>query len=162
MIDNLIRFEQTLADETATKQLGQQLAGALASEVRAHIYLEGQLGAGKTCLVRGFISGLGYEGKVKSPSYSLIEPYLIQGRQVYHFDFYRINDPQELELIGINEYFAENAICLVEWPELAAKLLPVPDLEIKLNLCDAGRQVSIEANNSRGKLWVQRLSQAWC
>ena len=154
-----MHLEKFLPDEASTTQFGQQLAQALSNETRAHIYLKGQLGAGKTCLVRGFISALGYEGKVKSPSYSLIEPYLIHGRHVYHFDFYRINDPQELELIGINEYFAENAICVVEWPELAEKLLPRADLVISLNLSQSGRQMCIEAQNPRGKVWLQRLSQ---
>lgn len=151
--------EKFLPDEEATYRMGQQIAHALAEQTAAHIYLHGQLGAGKTCLVRGFLRALGYQGKVKSPTYSLIEPYPIAGQHVYHFDFYRINDPGELEVIGISEHFSENAICLVEWPELAAEILPVPDLYISLDLMKEGRHIKIEAKNDRGNVWLQRLIQ---
>ena len=118
-----------LADEAATEALGAELANQVPAGV---VWLEGELGAGKTCLVRGWLRALGHAGAVKSPTYTLVEPYVISGKSVYHFDLYRVADPEELEIIGIRDYFHTSSLCLVEWPRQAAEALPEPDLEVRL------------------------------
>jgi len=106
------------------------------------IFLQGELGAGKTTFVRGFLRGLGYEGKVKSPSYHLVEMYEFLGKTIYHFDFYRIKDARELEFLGISECFRDS-ICLIEWPEIGFSLLPQPTIIISIDTVDSGRKVFI-------------------
>src|SRR5579863_7253640 len=120
----MVTYDITTPSEM--EQLGAQLAKACPSKII--IFLEGPLGAGKTTLTRGFLRGLGYTGSVKSPTYTLVEPYQINNQRVFHFDLYRVVDPRELEFIGIREYFSEEAICIIEWPERARAFLPTPDL----------------------------------
>ena len=134
-----------LKDEAATLQYGSSLANRLRGD--ALVLLRGELGAGKTTLVRGILRGLGHTGSVKSPTYTLLEPYELAQQTVYHFDFYRIADSQELEFIGIDELMDADAIKLVEWPEHAADKLPDPDLEILLEVEGAGRRLEIHAQN---------------
>ncbi len=125
--------------EAAMLQAGMRLASKLPRN--GLVFLEGDLGAGKTTLARGILRGLGFEGHVKSPTYTLVEPYGFSGIQVYHFDFYRINDPQELDFIGLDELIAAEALKLIEWPERAGGQLPPPDLVIRIYAQDAGRIV---------------------
>jgi len=115
------------------------------------IFLRGNLGAGKTTLARGILRGLGYQGKVKSPTYNLVELYKISRLYFYHFDFYRFNDPIEWEDAGFREYFNAESICLVEWPEKARGLLPTADLEILLGITETGRNVEIQAGTEAGR-----------
>jgi len=153
--------------------LGAALAGILTPGLK--IYLHGDLGAGKTTLVRGLLRTLGHSGPVKSPTYSLVELYVISGYIVYHFDFYRFNRPEEWLEAGLDEPFNQDTICLVEWPEKAAKLLPPADLEVFIDVTDvtdvtagAGadqpkidsgelRQVAIQANSERGRQCLSGL-----
>lgn len=115
------------------------------------IFLKGDLGAGKTTLARGILRGLGYEGKVKSPTYNLVELYKISRLYFYHFDFYRFTDPIEWEEAGFREYFNENSICLVEWPEKAEKLLPIADIQISFTIIETGRKIEIQAGTEVGR-----------
>ena len=145
----------TIPDAQAMQQLGQQLAGNCPSGSR--LYLQGQLGTGKTTFVRGFLLGMGYQGKVNSPTYTLVEPYELTQATVYHFDLYRIHDPLELEAIGLRDYFDGEAICLVEWPEKAAQLLGEPDVMIHIEHRQALRDVTLRAVSNPGKIILESL-----
>lgn len=138
-----------LGDEQATLALGAALAGALApGQV---IYLCGDLGAGKTTMVRGLLRALGYQGNVRSPTYTLVELYAISKLDFYHFDFYRFANAEEFLDAGLDEYFQGRGICLVEWPERAAPFLPAPDLRIALTVAESGRRAQIAALSEEGK-----------
>lgn len=115
------------------------------------ILLRGDLGAGKTTFTRGFIQGGGVEGVVKSPTYTLVEPYQVDGRSVYHFDLYRLSDPEELEFTGARDYFNDSSVCLVEWPEKAAGMLPEADLDIVLGVSGNKRKVTIHAGSEAAR-----------
>ena len=123
----------------------------------AKIYLQGDLGAGKTTLVRGFLRGRGYAGKVKSPTYTLIEPYELAGADIYHFDLYRLNDAEDLEGMGFRDYFDENSIALVEWPEKAESALTEPDLKIMIDILSPGRALNLQAHKTLGKKIVDSI-----
>ena len=120
-------------------------------ETGVQIFLRGDLGAGKTTFVRGFLRGLGYAGKVKSPTYTLIEPYNLARFTVYHFDLYRLTDPLELEAIGGRDYFDGSGVCLVEWPEKASTYLGEPDLMVDIGYLDEKREVYLKDNSVLGK-----------
>ncbi len=143
-----------LADEEATLRAGKALGEVMLAGV---IFLEGNLGMGKTTLTRGLIQGLGHQGAVKSPTYTLVEPYQLDGRQIYHFDLYRLSEPEELEYMGIRDYFDQEALCLVEWAERGEGMLPTPDLEIKLEPLEQGRKLSLSAMTAKGRDLLQHL-----
>ncbi len=131
-----------LANEFDTLALGASLVSRFPEG--GVIFLQGDLGSGKTTLVRGILNACGYDGAVKSPTYTLVEPYELTGRLIYHFDLYRLGDPEELEYVGGRDYFHAKALCLVEWPEKAAGFLPRADLDIHLSYKGAGREAKIK------------------
>ena len=147
----LTRF---LSDEAATLAFGAKLAKVLTPGLA--IYLDGELGAGKTTLVRGVLRGLGYAGNVKSPTYTLVELYTVSSLYLYHFDFYRFADPQEWVDAGFREHFNPDTVCFVEWPEKAGVFLPTPDLRIVLSVVDEGRSLQIKAETEAGKKCLAR------
>lgn len=158
----MVDYKETLADETATLAFGQRLALASADEegrLRGGVfYLRGDLGAGKTTLTRGLLRGYGYEGAVKSPTYTLVEPYELPGGQFYHFDLYRLADPEEMDYLGVEDYFRPDSLCVVEWPEQGAGFLAEADLLITLDYAGAGRELHCEALSAAGQDVLQRLS----
>ena len=150
-----------LADEDATLALGAGLAEATADIARSRglvIFLRGDLGAGKTTLTRGLLRALGVTGAVKSPTYTLVEPYTLGDLIVYHFDLYRLHASEELEFMGVRDYFRPGALCLVEWPERGGEFLPSPDISLIIQTLDAGRDVLLTAHSDSGELLLQRLS----
>lgn len=121
------------------------------------VFLKGNLGAGKTTLVRGLLRAVGYEGNVKSPTYTLIESYDINGRTIHHLDLYRLGDPEELEYLGVRELSDARSLCLIEWPEKAAEHVMSPDLVVEIDYAGQGRQVKIVANTSVGQKMVDHI-----
>jgi tRNA threonylcarbamoyladenosine biosynthesis protein TsaE len=147
--------ELFLKDEHALVNLGEKLAKFLQAPSTVHLF--GELGAGKTTMVRGFIHAKGHLGAVKSPTFTLVEPYTLNGTIVNHFDLYRLSDPEELEYLGIRDYFDQDAICFVEWADRARDTLQKPDLEIHIALKGTGREVAIQANTVKGEEVLSHL-----
>jgi len=145
-----------LADEAATRELGARLAVALLPGMS--VWLRGDLGAGKTTLVRGLLRAFHYGGRVKSPTYTLVEVYSFSSFNLYHFDLYRLADPIEWEEAGFREYFSDHSICLVEWPEKAAGCLPEPDLLIGLAFAGDGRTATLTGRTEAGRRCLERLA----
>jgi len=148
-----------LPDEAATLRLGAALAsGALPGRT---LYLRGELGAGKTTLVRGLLRALGHAGRVKSPTYTLVEPYCLSRLNLYHFDFYRFKDRSEWLNSGFREHFNPQSLCIVEWPERAGELLASPDLEIRLDYAGEQRAATLHARSPAGEAWRAAALSAW-
>ncbi len=118
------------------------------------VTLNGPLGAGKTTFVRGLLRALGHTGAVKSPTFTLVEPYEMNGRRFFHFDLYRLKDPEELEFLGIRDYLAGPDLCVVEWAERAKGLLPAPDVAVMIVPVNNGRSVTVTAYTSQGEAWL--------
>lgn len=150
-------FTISLATLDETQRLGSQLSDVIKElwEQGITLYLEGDLGAGKTTLSRFIIQGLGHVGNVKSPTYTLVEPYELEKGKVHHFDLYRLSDPEELEYMGVREYFSKNTLSIVEWPEKGLNYLAPADLMITLSL-DENRAAHIQAYTELGELIVNR------
>ncbi len=151
-----------LADEQATLKLGADFARTLCAGM--NVYLHGDLGAGKTTLVRGLLYGLGFVGKVKSPTYTLVEPYQVLINQVnshlYHFDLYRFMDEEEWDAAGFRDYFNPNSVCLIEWPDKAGSLIPQADIDVCLDLAGEGRNARLIANTTAGKKCLERFLES--
>ena len=145
-----------LPDAAATVRAGVGLAAGLRKGMV--VTLSGELGAGKTTLVRGTLQGLGWEGPVKSPSYALVEHYFVQSLYFYHFDFYRFGDPDEWQHTGFAEYFRPDAICVVEWPERVARWLPTIDVGAHLEYAEPGRELTLHAGTEAGKACLARFA----
>ena len=151
------RHETALADEAATEAAGTRLARALtAGDV---VHLSGELGAGKTTLVRGALRELGWTGRVKSPTYTLVECYAVSSLYFYHFDFYRFADPGEWETAGLADYFRRDSACIVEWPERVAGLLPLPDLSIVLTHAGDGRDMRAASHSAHGDRCLDAMTR---
>lgn len=144
-----------LPDIPATEKLAQKLASSLAPGIT--IYLHGNLGAGKTTLVRAILQSLGHSGAIKSPTYTLVESYSVNNLDIYHFDLYRLADPSELEFIGIRDYASSKGICLFEWPSKGMGNIPLADLEITLDFAEIGRKISLLANTPNGSEILKSL-----
>ncbi|MDH4191721.1 MAG: tRNA (adenosine(37)-N6)-threonylcarbamoyltransferase complex ATPase subunit type 1 TsaE [Betaproteobacteria bacterium] len=151
------QFSRHLEDEAASLALGAALAAGLAPG--RVLWLHGDLGAGKTTLVRGLLRALGYAGRVKSPSYTLVELYRVSSLNLYHFDFYRFNNSSEWLGSGFRDYFNSHSVCLVEWPERAEGLLAPPDLAIRLEFSAEGRDARLTAGTPAGARWLAALSR---
>ncbi|MBF8778952.1 tRNA (adenosine(37)-N6)-threonylcarbamoyltransferase complex ATPase subunit type 1 TsaE [Pseudomonas fulva] len=145
-----------LADEPATVAFGARLAAITGGH--GVIFLEGDLGAGKTTLSRGLIRGLGHQGPVKSPTFTVVEPYEIGEVRAYHFDLYRLVDPEELEFMGIRDYFEGDPLCVFEWPDKGEGVLPKPDLTITISPQTGGRSLALSPQGARGEAWCAALA----
>lgn len=163
------QLEYVLADEGATVALGENIAKVVLGQNDAQsnpqqhqqslvVFLNGDLGAGKTTLTRGFVRGMGHKGNVKSPTYTLVEPYELLPWQVYHFDLYRLSDPEELEYMGIRDYFTDHCCCFIEWPEKGAGVLANADIIINIVYKGEQRLIDLQACSSRGEGVLQQLA----
>lgn len=151
------RLTLPLPDEAATLALGAQLAAVLGPGL---VRLEGDLGAGKTCLVRGILRGLGYPGRVKSPTYTLVEPYSTKTLAVSHWDLYRLGSADELDALGLRDSARECELLLVEWPERAGDRLDAADLSIRMDYDGDARRAQLRAGSARGEAWLAALAAA--
>lgn len=142
--------------EEAMYDLGRKIATATGGH--GVIYLHGDLGAGKTTLSRGILRGLGHAGAVKSPTFTLVEPYEIGPVRAFHFDLYRLADPEELEFLGIRDYFEDDALCLIEWAERGTGILPKADMDITITPHAGGRMLCLEPQGTRGEAWCAALA----
>ncbi|MDA8621355.1 tRNA (adenosine(37)-N6)-threonylcarbamoyltransferase complex ATPase subunit type 1 TsaE [Psychrosphaera sp.] len=152
-------FSTILENEEATVAMGNHIAKSLSQGMT--IFLHGDLGAGKTTLSRGIIQGLGHNGRVKSPTYTLVEPYELENISAYHFDLYRLADPEELEFMGFRDYFNDKALCLIEWPEKGQDFLPKADLELYLTYADEQREIRFQALSQIGEQTVLKIESKY-
>lgn len=148
--------ERYLDSAAATEDFGARLAAALAPG--CVLYLSGELGAGKTTLVRGLLHALGHRGTVKSPTYTLVEPYQIGAWRLFHWDLYRLADPEELEFLGLRDQIDGEAVLLIEWPERGRGELPAADLVATLDYAGEGRACRLEARSPTGQAMLAELA----
>lgn len=148
-----------MPDEAATLRLGAALAQGARNGLVLHLI--GELGAGKTALVRGLLAALGHRGRVKSPTYTLVEPYDLSRLYLYHFDFYRFKDKSEWLNSGFQEHFGPEALCVVEWPEKAGEAIAPPDLQIRLGYAATGREARLDARSPPGEAWLAAALSHW-
>jgi tRNA threonylcarbamoyladenosine biosynthesis protein TsaE len=148
-------IEIQLANEAETVAAGERLGRCL--EMATVVYLDGDLGAGKTTFCRGVLHAYGHTGAVKSPTYTLVEPYELAAVTVYHFDLYRLGDPEELEYMGLRDYFSDESIALIEWPERGAGVLPSPDIQVNIEQQGVGRRLVVQALSERGRRIVTQI-----
>ena len=144
-----------IPDAEAQERVGAALADACPE--RALVFLEGELGVGKTTLVRGFLRARGYHGSVRSPTYTLVEPYELPTGAIYHLDLYRLGDSEELEYLGVRELLDRDVVLFIEWPDRGAGWLPKPDLSIRLDYCDDGRSMKLIPKSQIGAKLLHRL-----
>ncbi|MBL4583585.1 MAG: tRNA (adenosine(37)-N6)-threonylcarbamoyltransferase complex ATPase subunit type 1 TsaE [Pseudomonadales bacterium] len=149
-------MEIYLNNPEATAKIGMALGTAIADK-RLVVYLQGDLGAGKTAICQAILKAYGYHGRVKSPTYTLLEPYELDNALIYHFDLYRLADPEELEFIGIRDLDADHALFLVEWPDKGAGFLPEADIELNMKVQSPGRMLYIQAVSQLGQAVVGSL-----
>lgn len=149
-------IEQRADTAEAMEALGARLAPGLHAGLL--LYLHGELGAGKTTLVRGILRGLGHTGAVKSPTYTLVEPYALDKFPLYHFDLYRLNDPRELEFIGVRDYLEGQGVCLIEWAERGAPVLPDADVDVTIERAGETRVVRFTARTDKGGALLRGLA----
>lgn len=147
--------EKPVSTAADMETLGSRLATHLGAT--RLIYVHGPLGAGKTTLVRGILRAFGHEGAVKSPTFTLVEPYAFKDLSIYHFDLYRLQDPEELEFLGVRDYLHGKGVCVVEWAERAQEVLPTPDMDIMISPTRTGRMVQITAHTNHGKATLEAL-----
>jgi tRNA threonylcarbamoyladenosine biosynthesis protein TsaE len=148
-------WELVVPDEAASAGLAQRFARFL--EAPCVIYLQGDLGAGKTLFTRAYIHALGFEGYVKSPSYGLLETYEVGGKTVLHLDLYRIEDPEELEYLAIRDLYGENTVLMVEWPDRGEHFLPAPDLVLEFGETDESRFIRCKPFSSNGSALANKV-----
>lgn len=146
-----------LEDEQATVAAGRRLGRQL--RCGAVVWLKGGLGAGKTTLSRGILQGCGHHGHVKSPTYTLVEPYELPGLNVFHFDLYRLHDPEELEFMGFRDYLQPSALLLIEWPERGDDWIPEPDLLLTLTATGQERELHLEACSAHGESLLAAVTE---
>lgn len=149
-------LERYLDSAAATEALGARLAEALTPG--CVLYLRGDLGAGKTTLARGLLRGLGHRGTVKSPTFTLVEPYQLEEWRLFHWDLYRLTDPEELEYLGLRDQLDGEAVLLIEWPERGRGELPAADLDVALSYSGEARNCRVEARSPTGQAMLARLA----
>ena len=169
----MTEYQTLLDDEGATIEFGRRLAIATFSQpwnlqeviaenqgvptLGGRVHLLGELGAGKTTFTRGILRGYGYEGAVKSPTYTLVEPYQFDQCHIYHFDFYRLTNPEEVDYLGIEDHFLDTNLCVIEWADKVADAIPPADLIILLQTDGAGRRLHCQTNSEKGEVIAKRL-----
>lgn len=148
-------LDLTLSCAAATEALGARLSQVV--QPGCILYLQGELGAGKTTLARGLLHGLGHRGAVKSPTYTLVEPYLLNAWRLFHWDLYRLSDPEEMEFLGLRDQLDGDALLVIEWPERGRGALPPADLALTLSYTDTGRQCQLEPLSPVGVALLAKL-----
>jgi tRNA threonylcarbamoyladenosine biosynthesis protein TsaE len=157
---NGVQLSVNLEGERKMQDFGAQLATAIGKiDAPLLMLLNGDLGAGKTTISRGLLQGLGHQGAVKSPTYTLVEPYELDIGVVYHFDLYRLIDSEELEHIGFSDYLSEAKLCIIEWPENGGSYIPQPDISIDISVYQSGRRLTLNSATESGNRCINLLQQ---